>query len=179
MASLFSQAKAVPTKPTTKKSVKTEVQLNGLDAHKKPKECRIMDAKQFAWLYLLEHGVAGRQHSYYGGWKILQSAKKRFPNLKSNDLWKTPDPIAKLYLHEIKIYGVNWVKTRAPSNSSASIFNGTFADSGEKEILEGTLVLTNGSTQEWVADKLEVSNVFEMMAQVSNAEIKFVEIFGK
>jgi len=137
-----------------------------------------MDAKQFAWLYLVEHGHAGVTHSYYGGWDLSQEATKRFPNVNK---WSAPalHKIRDVYVADIKKFGVDWAKTSAPDSDLVSEFNGTFAEEQlRREILVGKLVLKDGSFQRWTADKLDVDNVFEMMASVSEAPKKFKKLFG-
>lgn len=135
-----------------------------------------MDAKQFAWLYLIENGVAGRHQSYYGRYKLVGSAETLFPYL--NYSIPNPDPIKTKYLDDISRYGINWNKTAPPESNYLNEFNGTFADSTIKETLVGSLVLNDGSKQEWCADALEMTNVFSMMAAVSFAEERFAKIFG-
>lgn len=143
-----------------------------------PKEEKGMDAKQYAWLYLVENGYAGVSHSYYGGYDLTTEAQKRFPQTNkwaSVDLQKIRDA----YLADIKKFGVDWAKTTSPDSDKVSQFAGTFAEhSDTKETLVGTLVIKNGSKQQWVAEKIDISNVFEMMAAVSEAPKKFKKIFG-
>lgn len=136
-----------------------------------------MKSKQFAWIYLIEHGLAGHKPSYYGGFDVEDNrlkGKTKVYSLEDN----TTELARKLYLTEIKAYGVNWDKTEAPRSNSVSRFNGTFAEESEEEYLEGVLVLNSGTKQTWVAEALEVKNVFDMMEQASEAEKKFKEIFG-
>jgi hypothetical protein len=132
-----------------------------------------MDAKQFAWLYLVQHGQAGVKKEYYGGHKICDSGAKSIPCPEYGNF----EPIKQVYLKQIKAYGVNWQRTAPPTSESIYIFNGTFADNSEEEALTGILTLSNGTTQTWTAEALEVSNVFEMMALAHEAEVKFKEIF--
>jgi len=119
-----------------------------------------MDSKKFAWLYLVEHGFAGVKHSYYGGFK-----RNWFITAKSE------------YLSLIKKIGVDWNKTDAPTSDLVSEFNGTFEDEGQKEIMKGTLILKDGQKIEWVADRIEIRNVFDIMANVENQIVKFQEVF--
>ena len=132
-----------------------------------------MDSKQFAWLYLIEHGIAGCKHSYYGGYEIVDKRANLIPEASEWD----NTAIKKFYLHELKHIGVNWDKLDSPKSDKIRKFNSTFADNSIKEILSGTIVLNNGSTQTWVADPLEVSNVFDMMATVSDCEARFKLLF--
>lgn len=134
-----------------------------------------MNSKQFAWLYLIENGVAGHSHSYYGGYDLVD---KRLASVLKSSNYGNLEPAAEFYKKEIKTYGVNWNKTASPDTETVSEFNGTFAeDSRYIEKLTGTLVLNNGTKQSWIADALEVTNVFDMMAQVDNANNRFKEIF--
>ncbi len=134
-----------------------------------------MEAKKFAWIYLIEHGDAGR--SYYGG---LNLKDQRVAHLHSSS-WRSDSAskIKEFYLDEIKKIGVNWNKTLEPRNNEISLFTDTFHDSERKEIIEGELVLNNGLTQSWFADKLEISNVFEMMAAVTEFQTKYNSLFGE
>lgn len=130
-----------------------------------------MDAKKFAWTYLVEHGFGGVKPSYYGGWDIVDTAMKKrgFSYTK----------IHEKYLNEINKVGVDWDKTNAPSSDSVSEFQGTFCDATLKEVIRGNLVLNDGTVQVWYADAISVSNVFEMMARADVAKEKFHRFFEK
>lgn len=139
-----------------------------------------MNATQFAWLYLIKNGFAGVQHSYYGGYKVDKNEpfnEEMFNKYDGSWSWfiKAKDD----YIDLIKKIGVNWKKTKAPESSSVSKFQGTFADSKEVEMLEGTLVLKNGQRIEWIADAIEVTSVFEMMANAANGQVEYNELFGE
>jgi hypothetical protein len=135
-----------------------------------------MDAKQFAWLYLIEHGYAGMREGTYGRNLVCPRVKAKFPNdWMGWDFYKEAE---QFYLEEIRTIGVDWDKTVAPRSDLVSVFNGTFCDAGEKETLVGTLVLKNGDEQMWVADAIEVTNVFEMMAFVDQAKDRFKKLFS-
>lgn len=131
-----------------------------------------MNATQFAWLYLVENGMAGVERSYYGGLDIKDKRMK-------SKQFECGKGFRNEYMAEIQEHGVNWGKTISPISNIISQFQGTFRDSSLEEILEGTLVLNNGVTQSWFADAIPVMNVFEMMANVSSGETKFKEIFGE
>lgn len=133
-----------------------------------------MNSKQFAWLYLVEHGTAGIEPSYYGGYSI-KDARLKNEGLPWGD-WKT---FNKRYLQEIKIYGVDWDKTKAPISTMVSEFEGTFHDSSEKEYLFGEITLNGGLIQSWCGEAIEVTNVFDMMATISNSKHNFEEIFNE
>lgn len=133
-----------------------------------------MNSAQFAWLYLIQNGMAGVEPAYYGGYDIVD--KRLTPEKKDyGDYGKFNSK----YLHEIKTYGVNWAKTNSPRSDMVSQFEGTFCDSSEKEYLFGELVLNNGTKQSWCGESIEVTNVFDMMAEVHNAPDAFKEIFGE
>ena len=134
-----------------------------------------MDAKQFAWLYMVENGDVGVKHSFYGGVDIVD---KRFQKKPFNGWMKGQSARRKFCLKEIKTYGVDWKKTAAPESDYVSEFNGTFAEPSRTETLNGTIVLKNGAVQIWYAAAIEVTNVFEMMAMIDGAKQRFIEIFG-
>lgn len=136
-----------------------------------------MDAKRFAWLYLIEQGQGGCKHSYYGGYEMRPAVAERF-NDRNSSSWDIMSKINAGYIEDIKKVGVNWDKTEAPRSDDIGIFDGTFAENNRsKEIIFGTLVLNDGSEQEWSADAIEIDNVFEMMADVANSQNRFYKIF--
>lgn len=138
----------------------------------------MMNATQFAWLYLIENGNAGLEKSYYGGYGAAdERMRKAFSELGWDEQYK--NPFRDQYLAEIKQHGVNWTETKAPESDMVSEFQGTFCDSTQKEMITGTLKLYGGIEQTWQADALEIKNVFEMMEQVYLAPTKFYEIFGE
>lgn len=131
-----------------------------------------MNSKQFAWQYLIENGSAGVTSSYYGGYDLVD---KRMKYLDTGWDYR---PIKVHYLKEIKDLGVDWNKTRAPVSELMSQFRGTFNDSSETEYLVGTLILTNGEKQSWIAESIKITNVFGMMAELGKSKERFKEIFG-
>lgn len=134
-----------------------------------------LTAIQFAWIYLVKNGYAGVKQGYYGGWETYDD------DSWSRGKWVDYKKLDELKLHawqEILDFGVDWVATKAPRSDLVSTFEGTLADPSNKETLVGTLVLKNGCKQHWVADALEVTNVFEMMANAHNAVDDFKEYFG-
>lgn len=138
-----------------------------------------MNAKQFAWLYLVEQGMAGRTPSFYGGYEVDSDSRDRC-GVKVSDtyFWSDgPDPLRSQFFKEIREHGVDWNKTRAPHSKTHSQFTDTFHDPIYKEYLEGTLVLNNGIKQPWCGQALEVTNVFDMMAAAHSAEERFARIF--
>lgn len=138
----------------------------------------MLDSKKFAWLYLVKNGVAGRKPEYYGGHRYTPEALKKYPKAKSWYGIEEQDIVQVGYSKDLKEIGVNWEKTSAPTSESRSQFNGTFADTTYEEYLEGELILLNGEKQIWCAEALEISNVFDMMAETVNAPNEFIEIFG-
>ena len=136
-----------------------------------------MDSKQFAWLYLIENGHAGQTPSYYGGFDVTDARLKK--KYKNGISYAETVKLNEMYIKEIRKMGVDWSHTDAPRSALHSRFTDTFHDPEEKEYLEGTLVLKNGEKQSWSAEALGVTNVFDMMAAVSEAPAKFEAIFGK
>lgn len=137
----------------------------------------IMNAKKFAWLYLIENGYAGCKPGYYGGWEILdEEARVIFDSDRS---FKVYTKIKDHYVKQIAIHGVNWEKTKEPQSDITYEFNGTFNDPSKTEIINGKLVLNNGIVQRWVAPNIEVTNVFEMMANIDESIKQFKIIFGE
>lgn len=132
-----------------------------------------MDSKQFAWMYLIEHGTAGGKPSYYGGVEIKDKQAKTI----KGDYFKVHENIKKEYLKEIKRVGVDWQKTAAPVNDSLNMFTGTFSEPEKREYIWGELVLNNRTVQTWSVDALEVTNVFDMMAEVDEVKKRFKCIF--
>lgn len=141
-----------------------------------------MDAKKFAWLYLVKNGVVGRTPSYYGGYDYDRDLQndQRFADCfgghgVNHNIYKKIDSVMN---SDIQIHGVDWDATKSPQSDYTSQFEGTFCDPGRKEIIKGVLVLKNGSKQKWIADAIEVTNVFDMMARVHEASADFTTYFG-
>lgn len=130
-----------------------------------------MDAKQFAWLYLIENGYAGVEPSYYGGWDLINSNSASVYSIDKMFSLKEE------FLKKIREVGVNWDKTLEPESDSVCTFQGTFCDSKQKEYLTGKLVLKNGESVVWYADAIEITNVFQMMAEVDVATHRAMELF--
>jgi hypothetical protein len=136
-----------------------------------------MNAKQYAWIYMIDAGCANKQPSYYGGWVPTDGEapggkpRKEFPNSKVLD-WDES------YAEQIRKIGVNWEATQSPHGRSFSEFQGTFCDPGSKEYLTGTLVLNDGTKQKWIADTL-VTNALDMMANIDKLQSKFKDLFGE
>jgi len=133
-----------------------------------------MNSKQFAWLYLIENGIAAVEHSYYGGYELVD---KRMTGIFKRFDHNSEIEVKQIYLKEIKEIGVDWNKTSAPESDMVAQFAGTFSEADENEYLSGKLILNDGKKQTWVAEKLEVSNVFEMMASVHEATARYNNLF--
>jgi hypothetical protein len=133
-----------------------------------------MDAKQFAWAYLVKNGCANLQSSYYGG---REPVKPKEPGMLEKNYMKSWDDA---YIARIKHVGVDWDQTDAPQSDMVSYFLGTFCDEdGRKEVLTGTLILKNGHKLFYEADALEVSNVFAVMADTTELQNFYAEVFGE
>jgi hypothetical protein len=134
-----------------------------------------MNAKQYAWIYMIDCGRANKNPSYYGGWSTIDEnapggeKPKQFPNSRVLD-WDDA------YAEQIRRIGVDWEATQSPTGRSFAEFQGTFCDPGSKEYLTGTLVLKDGTKQKWVAETL-VTNAFDMMANIGTLQEKFAKIF--
>ena len=137
-----------------------------------------MNSKQFAWLYMIENGMAGQEPAYYGGYDFIDKAAKDCPG----EVYSFSDPksgkVRDLYLSQIKAIGVDWKRTESPRNENFTIFEGTFCDASSKECLTGEIILNNGVKQSWCADNIEVTNVFDMMAELDAAKSRASELFG-
>jgi hypothetical protein len=131
-----------------------------------------MDAKQFAWTYMVAMGTANATPSYYGGWDPVD--KKIKTSRGHHGITSYHDAFLKM----IREIGVDWDKTDVPMTDTHAQFEGTFADSSTKEYLDGCLVLKNGYEQHWIAEPY-ISNVFEIMADIDNFKQKFYDYFGE
>jgi hypothetical protein len=129
-----------------------------------------MNAKQYAWIYMIDNGHANMTPSYYGGWDYIDDKGS------VDTRGRVVDFNAK-YANQIREIGVDWDATQSPNGRSYSTFEGTFADPGSTEYLEGTLVLKNGSQQRWIAEPL-VTTAFEMMANIEKLQSKFKDLVG-
>lgn len=132
-----------------------------------------MNAKQYAWIYMIDCGRANKRPSFYGGWGTIDDnapggqAIINYGNVKE---WDSS------FIEQIRKIGVDWEATQSPHGESFSEFQGTFCDPGSKEYLTGTLVLKDGTKQKWVAETL-VTNAFTMMANIGTLQEKFAKIF--
>jgi len=140
----------------------------------------MMNAKQFAWWYLIENGVAGREPSFYGGWDLLPGVAVKFSRVKDASFPEKDDIVRKTYLKDIIKIGVDWNKTESPESDLVQSFAGTMADACDyRESIKGTLVLKNESKQQWCSETIQVTSVFEMMTMVPHIQEKFAKLFGE
>lgn len=129
-----------------------------------------MNAKQFAWVYLLESGYSDVHPSYYGGYHDLYGdyiSRESMAKLNTTNKEKI-----------LKV-GVDWNTTNSPISDRVSEFTSTFEDSDVTEKLIGTLMLKDGTSQEWIADSITVTNIFEMMAVAASGQETFNKLFGE
>ena len=132
----------------------------------------MLTAKQYAWAYLLSRGNAGVKYSYYGGFNITDDRYDSRSWVNEGKLKR----IREDYLNMIKMFGIDWDKTHAPHSDSINLFNGTFADDQiVKEVIEGALVLKNGFRQEWIAEQVDIMEVFELLSDSENMVKYFKE----
>lgn len=132
-----------------------------------------MNSKQFAWAYLVKFGKANLEPSFYGGYDPVWKDAPFEPDPN----WKWDKSYGNAFIKLIKQYRVNWTRTQSPESESFRRFTDTFHDSEEEEFLVGTLVLTNG-TKLYYSGKVEVSNVFDMMAKTEELVEFYKEVFG-
>lgn len=141
----------------------------------------MMDAKQFAWLYLLKNGYAEGEPSYYGGITYPSDEVREIFNRlidEGEKSWTIPKKLKDHFINKVKSIGVNWEMTQVPFNQQYSSFEGTDAESGRKEYLVGRLALKDGTSMTWLTDDLPSYNVFEMMENIHKAPAEFEEYFG-
>jgi hypothetical protein len=129
-----------------------------------------MNAKQFAWTYLVESGCSDVYPSYYGG----------YANLDGGHIM--PDKIMEIVVSnkkKILDIGVDWDATKSPISDRVLEFTNTFNAASVTENLVGTLMLKDGTSQEWIADAIDTSDVFELLAAAASAKEKFDKLFGE
>jgi hypothetical protein len=149
-------------------------------ATRKAKRPEPMTAIQFAWYYLVKNGYEGVEHAYYGGYERHDPKMELSRRDRHISDYREVITMRDEALKDIIKYGVDWKLTGPPTSDYASYFNGTFAEEqGRKETLTGRLILKNGKQQYWVADAIEVTNVFELMANAEQAKADFKEVFGE
>lgn len=130
-----------------------------------------MDAKQFAWMYLISNGRANVEPSFYGGTDVVDSNVSG----KKDKTGYYRFTYEEAFLDQIKSVGVDWDKTKAPKGKMYSEFTDTFHKPNEVEYLVGILSLKDGAEQFWMAKPL-ISNVFEQMTNIDVFKSKFKEL---
>lgn len=109
-----------------------------------------LKAKHFAWIYLIKEGSVG-DWSYYGG---------GFCDDKQ---------LTDLAYHDILDHGIDWSKTKAPTDSYESTFEGTDQPSGNINTMGGKLFTGNGNSYTFKC-AAEYENIFEVMENISGVE---------
>ena len=140
-----------------------------------------MNSKQFAWIYMIDNGFAGVRPSFYGGYDPEEGILEKYD---VGNTWYRDRDLREAMRREIKEKGVDWEKTEAPRSTFVSQFTDTFHDPEQKEYIRGTLVLKDGTKQNWISDPIEVTNVFDMMEMFvsqmeGHPENRLREIFGE
>lgn len=135
----------------------------------------MMNSKQFAWAYLVKNGFANMRHSKWGGFDIIDP---ELPGkIKEQTYALTMYSWNPISISAIKEIGVDWEKTKAPEIEDHSMFAGTFCDPSQRQLLEGTLVLKDGTNQKWIAETL-TTDVFEVMANINLLQNFYELVFG-
>lgn len=138
-----------------------------------------MEAEQFAWLYLIQHGHGGQKASGWGGFDFENSVSEKYPrDHKRDGVFGYEKYVTDILRAEIKRIGVDWKKTAEPETDYLMQFEGTDADSTRRNFITGVLILKDGSKQRWSANSIEITGVFKMMAAVSKSAVDFKEVFG-
>ena len=116
-----------------------------------------LKAKHFAWVYLLKEGGVG-EWSFYGS------------------SWDFDKQLTNLAYRDILAHGIDWNKTKAPTDSYESSFIGTDCEETDKhQTMEGVLVTGNGVKYKFGCT-FESGNIFKVMESV--IEFDSVEVFG-
>jgi len=105
------------------------------------------NADKFAWKFLIDKGSVVIEWNYYAG-AYVTAFKKR-----------------EKCLELIQSVGIDWNKTKPVSDSMKSEFNGTVDDSTYVKVMEGTLVLNDGSKWEFGASDVNPKDIITAMAQ--------------
>ena len=141
-----------------------------------------MNARHFAWLYLVKNGSTGYTPSYYGGMEEdlnTQELLKQNPHMNSLSWLDRSDAVRSMFIAKIKDIGVDWGATKSPASDIQYEFQGTDQPAGRTEIIVGELVLNDGQIQKWIAYAISAANVFDMMENIYSAKTDFKEIFGE
>lgn len=110
-----------------------------------------LKAKHFAWINLLKTGGVGTWSFHGGGF----SFDKQLTDLAH---------------HDIMDHGVDWSKTKAPTDSYEDAFAGTFADSHDQtQTMKGTLYTKNGVRYDFDC-RFDPENIFRVMEEIQGIE---------
>lgn len=105
------------------------------------------NAKHLAWAYVIKYGCVYKEWDYYGG---------RYQ----------PDPgKTEACIKEMLVNGIDWDKTQEPKDTYESEFQDTFSDSIMVDVMDGVLVLQNGSKYHWGSRFERPVNVFQVVAE--------------
>lgn len=112
--------------------------------------------EKMMWAYLLKHGEVTTGWSYYSGY---------YSGLDySGDCRE-----------KIKSVGIDWDRTSTVKDDYRGKFAGTFADDDGVAVIEGTLVLKDGSRYEWGAEFDNPRSAFRMAAELATMDISDIE----
>lgn len=109
-----------------------------------------LKAKHFAWIYLLKTGGIGEWSFYGSGFDI----DKKLTN--------------KAY-HDILDYGIDWKKTKEPTDDYESSFVGTECAAGHTKTMDGVLYTVNGNKYNFNCT-FENEDIFEVIEWVHGIE---------
>ena len=116
--------------------------------------------KKLMWAYLLKNGTIGGWCYYAGKYDINTE--------KVNEC-----------INGIKQYGINWSKTKTPSDGLESAFTDTFSDAEYNKVLEGKLILNNGKKYEWALSFQDVDflDIIEELVRISGIDFSCDDFF--
>lgn len=96
------------------------------------------ESLKFVWAYMIEQGrVTNGEWSYYSG-----NFEDAYQN---NHDYTARATIMNSVRLKVKEIGIDWNKTKSPTSSMESSFEGTFSPSSYVETLLGVLVLKDGT----------------------------------
>ena len=108
-----------------------------------------MNAKEFAWCYLIKYGYSESEWCTYS-YKVRPTAKT-----------------TQLALTSILRDGIDWIKTIEPHDISEPCFVGTFAEPEYTTVMSGVIFTITGQKFRWQCEA-NTRNIFELMAEVQN-----------
>jgi hypothetical protein len=130
----------------------------------------MMNAKQFAWMYLLKFGQYNVKPSYYGGYEVHNGGR-----MSPSPTYDQMVISKKVAIGDLREFGVDWERTKAPSSDYYYEFQGTFCDASQTEYLSGTIFLKDGSEQFWCGEP-PIDNVFAMMENIDIFKTEFEHV---